>query len=49
MEPDVDVTPGESQHVESFRCFPKPFEPDDIARAIDEARRGASRPGEDPR
>jgi two-component system, OmpR family, response regulator len=49
MEPDVDVTPGESRHVESFRCFPKPFEPGDIARAIDEASTGARRPGEDPR
>jgi CheY-like chemotaxis protein len=49
MEPDVDETPGESRRVESFRCFPKPCEPGDIARAIDEASTGVSRPGEDPR
>ncbi len=45
VEPDLPASPGESRHVESFRCFSKPFEPDDIARAIDEASTGTRRPG----
>jgi DNA-binding response OmpR family regulator len=49
MEPDPQVSPGESRHVESFRCFPKPFDIAEIARAVDESTAGAGRHGEDPR
>jgi CheY-like chemotaxis protein len=40
--PDADAHPRERQRHERFRCFLKPLDLDEIARAVEEARAGTA-------